>query len=230
MQFMKKKKILGVLLSICLCSGLLSGCNIANPLGTTMVDEEADTVESQTDMTGSWTVPGKDLTITFKEDGSFESSDGIKGSYSFQSSNSNFSLADYFENVEYLSCISDEDQSTYMTGAVLGDCISGFLEEDGVERYFVRTDREEVTADEIAGSWDDVYGDDYSVTFNEDGTLKEGKNEGSYTLEQNEDYGTTVTIKTDKTDSTYAIIPYEKYLFMYRVGSYAMYQLQPSEN
>ncbi len=224
----RKRCILTAASAALLSSVILTGCTAKT---TTVVDSEAAVVESSTDLTGTWVVPGKSYTLSFQADGTASESEknsSNTGTYQFMSQNASFTIADRFEKVEYISCL-DEDGKVFFSGAVLGDIISGYNEETELERYFVRQDRETVTAEEIIGAWEDVNGNKYYAVMNEDGTLKTTDWEGTYEIVETEDYGTSLIFHFEDYDETYAVIPYENYLFLYRESTNNLYQLKPQE-
>lgn len=223
---MKKISILTAFaITVTVC---LTGCG---PKDKGMADPEAVIIESQADITGTWVSPGRDFQMEFHEDGTFTDKEKLsetEGTYQFMSQNAAFVIGDQFDEVHYISC-QDEKGKAFYTGAVLGDLISGYNEVQRRERYYVKQDRAEVPAEELYGHWDDVNGKTYYVEFREDGLLKTTDWEGSYELAQNEEYGTTVTFHFEKYDEEYAVIRYEKYLFLYREGTSGVYQLVQTE-
>ncbi len=223
-----KKRVLTAACAALLAAAMLTGCTTST---ASVVDSDAAVVESDTDLTGTWVVPGKSYTLIFNEDGSVSESEknsSNTGTYAFMSQNASFTIADLFENVEFISC-TNEKGTVFFSGAVLGDLISGYNDETEAERYFVRQDREAVSADEIIGAWEDANGDDYYAIMNEDGTLETTDWEGTYEITENEDYGTSLIFHFEDYDETYAVIRYEKYLFLYRESTNNIYQLQPQE-
>ena len=215
------------MLTAAVCVGVLGGCSMPEPSRFVMTDESAKQVESDLDITGTWAVPGKDSSITFHEDGSYTTSDDEQGTYAFMSGNENFAIADLFEEVNYIS-LSKEDGTVYFSGAVLGDVISGYNEDKNVARYFVREGRDEVTEDQFLGAWKDVNSSKYTLELKEGGVAVTADGEGTYTVQQNEEHGTEITVKVNDVEDTYAIICYEKYLFLYRIGGYVMSQMEPA--
>lgn len=226
---MKKKTVIMGTIMCMMALVTLSGCGPQKNKG--MVDEEAEIVDFDPAIVGTWVSPGRDFTMAFQEDGTFtdyEKLSETKGTCDFTSKNAAFVIGDLFDQVEYISC-KDEKEKAFYTGALLGDLISGYNEVQKRERYYVRKDRPEVTKDMLIGGWQDVNSKDYYAVFSEDGTLKTTDWVGTYELGQNEEYGTTVIFHFEKYDEEYAVIRYEKYLFLYRIGTSAIYQLEPKE-
>lgn len=205
---------------------LLTGCGSSD---TGMTDTEAVAIESAEDISGNWVAPGRDFSISFEEDESFTEKEKLtttEGSYQFMSQNTSFTLGELFEEVEYITCVTEKEKA-FFTGAVLGDLISGYNETQKMERYYVRQDRKEVAEEEILGYWEDANGDTYYCELQADGSLKTTDWEGSFEMGNSDEYGTTVTFHFKDYDEEYAVIRYEKYLFLYRVGTSNVYMLQP---
>lgn len=222
-----KKRIIACSLAV-LAAVLMTGCG----KDTGMVDAEAVAVESDLDLSGRWICPGRDFSMVFGEDGTVTEKEKLsttEGTYQFMSQNAAFTIGSRFEHVEYISCTDDKDKVFY-TGAVLGDLISGYNEVQKMERYYLREDRAEIPAEDIIGSWEDVNSSTYYAILNEDGSLKTTDWEGTYEIENKEEYGTTLTFHFEDYDEEYAVVPYEKYLFLYRTGTSNVYQLQPRED
>ncbi len=224
-KIMNKKKAVLLLSAGVLAGMLLSGCGNT----ATMVDDAAEAVESDTDIAGTWITPGRDFSIVFEEDGScteIEKLSSTSGTWQFMSQNTAFTSADQFEKVEYISCV-DEDGDALYTGAVLGDLISGYNETQQMERFYIRQDRDEVPVEDLIGSWEDVNGNTYYAILNEDGTLTTTDWEGTWEAGTSEEYGTSLIFHFEDYDEEYAVVRYEKYMFLYRDGTSNVYQLQP---
>ncbi len=222
-----KKKLLCLLAVAVLASGAMSGCGRNKDTG--MVDSEAVAVESTIDITGTWVTPGRDFTMEFNEDGTFVDSKKLattEGTYQFMSQNAAFTIGDQFEEVHYISCVDEDGEAVY-TGAVLGDLISGYNEDQKMERYYVRQMRDSVSLEDIVGSWEDANGDEYYAIIGEDGSLQTTDWVGTYEIGDDVDYGTTVTFHFEDYDEKYAVIRYEDFLFLYRDGTSNVYQLKP---
>lgn len=226
---MKKKTLISAAV-VCLMAGfLLTGCGPDKNKG--MTDPEAEVIEFNPAIAGTWVSPGRDFSMEFREDGTFtdyEKLSETEGTCEFMSQNKAFVIADQFDQVDFISCKDEKDKPFY-TGALLGDLLSGYNEVQNRERYYIRKGREEVTQDMLIGDWQDVNSKDYHAAFAEDGTLVTTDWKGTYELSQNEEYGTTVTFHFEKYDEEYAVVKYEKFLFLYRVGTSAIYQLHLKE-
>ncbi len=224
----KKRKQITALTAAVLAGAVLTGCTSNT---ASMVDDDAEAVESSTDISGNWVAPGRSFSIEFYEDGTVTEVEKLSetdGTYTFMSQNIAFTIADQFEEVEYISC-ADDDGDVFYTGAVLGDLISGYNETQQMERFYVKQDREDVPEGEIIGAWQDVNSTEYYAVIYEDGTLKTTDWEGTWEIGTSEEYGTSLTFHFEDYDEEYAVIRYEKYLFLYRDGTSNVYQLEPME-
>lgn len=218
---------IAAILSAALCTVLLSGCEMPEPSRFVMTDDAAQPIESDTDLTGTWIIPGMESVIEFHADGTYTcEEEKSTGTWTFMSGNENFAIADLFETVEYIS-LTDESGETFFSGAVLGDVISGYNEMKNVQRYFVRQNREPVPMEELVGNWDDMNSKKYMLELKADGSAATLEDEGSFTVYENDDYGTSIQTVIKDVETEYAVIRYEKYLFMYRIGGYVMYQMEP---
>ena len=225
---MKRKSIKLVgLTAVLLTIGLLSGCTMPDPTNKTSIDEEATAIQSDIDLSGDWVVPSQDISISFGEDSTYETNNDRSGTYTFMDQNQNFAIADLFEHVDIFSCTDDKGK-IYLDGALLDDLIIGFNEEEAVERYYVRKGRDSVDQREIIGAWSDINSDKYDITFNKDGTVTSAGGDGTYEMTEDPDCGTCVDVTIDDVTNTYAVVRYEKYLFLYKFGGYVMYQMAPA--
>lgn len=228
MRMRKCKRLFAAMLTAAVCAGVLGGCSMPEPSRFDMTDDTAKPIESDLDITGTWVVPSQDTSLTFNADGTYTTSDDEKGTYTFMSGNENFAIADLFDEVHYIS-LTGEDGKILFSGAVLGDVISGYNEAKNVDRYFVRQGRDPVTEEQLIGDWNDVNSEKYTLNLKKDGVAETADGEGTYTIQENEEHGTEITVNVNDIEDTYAVIRYEKYLFMYRIGGYVMYQMQPTE-
>ena len=185
---------------------LLSGCKTLSK--ESMKDENAVTIEADTDITGTWCMPEQESTITFNEDLTFTTNDEkTYGNYSFMSQNVSFTIADLFDEIHYISCTDSKDDPFY-AGAILGDLLSGYNEKASKERYYIREDRDPVALEDVLGKWQDINSNDYRIWLMEDGTVKTTDWTGTYTLTENETYGTTLTCSYDNYEENFALIRY----------------------
>ena len=225
---MKRKSIKLVgLTAVLLTIGLLSGCTMPDPTNKTSVDTEATAIQSDIVLSGDWVVPSQDISISFTEDGTYQTGNDRSGTYTFMDQNQNFAIADLFEHVDIFSCSNDKGD-IYLDGALLDDLIIGFNEEEAVERYYVRKGRDSVDRSEIIGAWSDINSSKYDITFNEDGTVTSAGGDGTFEMTEDPDCGTCVDVTIDDVTHTYAVVRYEKYLFLYKFGGYVMYQMEPA--
>lgn len=229
------KKIKKLLLCAALTAvsvGMLSGCTISKEV----MDDDNATVLSEDEVKvsviGEWDVPGKDRVLEFKDDGTYVDNFSSRraGTYAYMSQNDSFTIGDLFAQVEYIMC-TDDNGDNVLNGALLGDVISSYSQLDRKELYYFRIGRDEVAQEDILGSWRCIDKTAYQLTLNEDGTAKVSDDSAVYTMTQDNTYGTgislTVTHDGDEETTEYAVYPYEKYLFIYEIGSYNMYQLEP---
>lgn len=221
-----KRKFIG-LTAVLLTAGLLSGCTMPDPTNKTSVDAEATAIQSDIDLSGDWVVPSQDISISFAEDGTYQTGNDRSGTYTFMDQNQNFAIADLFEHVDIFSCSNDKGE-IYLDGALLGDLIIGFNEEEAVERYYVRQGRDSVDQSEIIGAWSDINSGKYDITFGKNGTVTSAGGDGTYEMTEDPDCGTCVNVTIDDVTHTYAVVRYEKYLFLYKFGGYVMYQMEPA--
>ncbi|MDO4490306.1 MAG: hypothetical protein Q4B85_04505 [Lachnospiraceae bacterium] len=222
-----KKRIVLICTAAVLAAGLFTGCGKKD---TSMTDYDAVAIESDLDISGNWVAPGREFSIEFDGEGSFTEKEKLsktQGTYQFMDKNASFVIGDRFEEIHYISCV-DEKEKAFFTGAVLGDLISGYNETQRLERYYVKQGREEVPAEELLGCWQDVNGkkDAYYCDLREDGTLKTTDWEGTYEITTSEEYGTTLVFHFENYDEEYAAVRYEKYLFLYRVGTSNVFQME----
>lgn len=222
----KSNKLVG-LTAVLLAIGLLSGCTMPDPTNKTSVDTEATAIQSDIVLSGDWVVPSQDISISFTEDGTYQTGNDRSGTYTFMDQNQNFAIADLFEHVDIFSCSNDKGD-IYLDGALLDDLIIGFNEEEAVERYYVRKGRDSVDRSEIIGAWSDINSSKYDITFNEDGKVTSAGGDGTFEMTEDPDCGTCVDVTIDDVTHTYAVVRYEKYLFLYKFGGYVMYQMEPA--
>ncbi|MCQ2510171.1 MAG: hypothetical protein MJ116_06870 [Lachnospiraceae bacterium] len=219
---MKKLSIIAAFaIAVTIC---LTGCG---PKDKGMVDPEAEIIENPTDISGTWVSPGRDFEMEFNSDGTFTDKEKLsktEGTYQFMSQNAAFVIGDQFDEVHYISC-QDEKGKAFYSGAVLGDLISGYNEVQRREWYYVKKGRAEVPGEELLGHWKDCNGKTYYVEFGDDGSLKTTDWDGTYEITQDEEVGTTAVFHFSKYDEEYAVVRYEKYLFLYRIGTSGVYQL-----
>ena len=214
-----KKRILSVLAVCAVAMGMLCGCMSVAP-----EPEAPESVTPDTPVTGTWTSPAGS-TLDFNEDGSYvdHTKSNRTGTFAYVAENSDFSLAQLFDKVEYVICTADNGDEA-ITAAVMQDVIIAYSAKDHEELYFLRDGRDAVDAEAILGEWIDVYDAESTMNFSADGKLNAFDETSDYTVEQG-DYGTCITVRNAESETSYAIASYEDYLFMICCDSQKLYLL-----
>ncbi len=204
---MKKQRIF-VLTACVMMMSMSCGCMSVAPNA-----DAPESVHPDTPVTGSWHSPGGS-TIDFNEDGTYvdHTKKNRTGTYTYVAENTNFSLAQLFDHVEYVTC-TDENGEEAITCAVMQDVMIAYSENDHKELYYLRDGRQAVDAKTIQGKWMDVYDEQSTLEFTADGTLSAFNETSAYTIQQG-DSGTYITVKSGSNETSYVIASYEDYLFM----------------
>lgn len=214
-----KKRIVSVLAVCAMAMGMLCGCMSVAP-----EPEKPESITPDTPVTGTWVSPAGSP-LDFNEDGTYvdHTKNNRTGTFAYVAENADFSLAQLFDNVEYVTCTADNGDEA-ITAAVLQDVMIAYSAKDHAELYYVRDGRDAVDAESIQGEWIDVYDKDSTMSFSADGKLHAFDETSDYTIEQG-DCGTCVTVKSGDSETTYAIASYEDYLFMICCDSQKLYLL-----
>ncbi|MCD8355651.1 MAG: hypothetical protein LUE11_03650 [Clostridia bacterium] len=222
-----KKKIFSLGLAAVMLAGLLTGCGDTKKI----IASETYEVEKNPSVTvdGTWIVPGTDRELQFDGDGTYTStiSKSMNGNYAYYKDVAGFELADAFNSIEYV-VLSDSDGEEQIFGAVLGDIIIGYWNQDNC--YYFREDRQIIPEEDFLGTWTDASGGKYTMTLDTDGTGKVGseKNLEDCTFRYSEETGYLTITQNDK-DKDYVVGMYEGYLFLMLAGNYyTMYMYQPA--
>ena len=214
------KKILSLVTACVLSLGLLCACGAA-----AQPEQTAKTVTPDVPVTGTWTIPGGS-SVEYRADGTYTdfSKKNRTGTYTFLDEMKGFRLAKLFDQLEYVVCTSDKGKKA-ATGAVLQDLMIVYSELDNKELYYVRGGRTAVDSADLIGTWIDVYDNESKMEFTADGKLNAFEKTSAYTLGEEKDCGSSITVTDGDNQAVYAVLTYGDYLFLVRKDPSKLYLL-----